>query len=261
MMKKRRLNRKTVKAVFIATAVLLVFTTVGAVRAALASRTEFHVLFELHDIGVTLNENGEPVAWRTYDGNKEAWDTSSDTASLLADVKQVRYGETYDEELTVTNSGRIDEYVRVTVYKYWVDEEGNKASELDPGLIDLKLVSGDNGWIVDDFYTTDERTILYYTAPLKGSDSAADGETSEAFAESVAMDGKIKDHVAQVVSEYDETTGYTTYTTDYIYDGYTFCVDVQVDAIQTHNAEDAAMSAWGRKISIASDGTLSLVEG
>ena len=34
-------------------------------------------------------------------------------------------------------------------------------------------------------------------------------------------------------------------TTIYKYDGVEFHVDVEVDAVQTHNAQDAIKSAWG----------------
>ena len=34
-------------------------------------------------------------------------------------------------------------------------------------------------------------------------------------------------------------------TTTYKYDGVEFHVDVEVDAVQTHNAQDAIKSAWG----------------
>ena len=50
---------------------------------------------------------------------------------------------------------------------------------------------------------------------------------------------------------------YTTITTTYDYDGLQFCVEASVDALQEHNAEDAILSAWGRKVSI-SNGSLSL---
>ena len=46
-------------------------------------------------------------------------------------------------------------------------------------------------------------------------------------------------------------------TTTYDYDGLQFCVEASVDAVQEHNAEDAILSAWGRKVSI-SNGSLSL---
>ena len=50
---------------------------------------------------------------------------------------------------------------------------------------------------------------------------------------------------------------FTTITTAYDYDGLQFCVEASVDAVQEHNAEDAILSAWGRKVSI-SNGSLSL---
>ena len=37
-------------------------------------------------------------------------------------------------------------------------------------------------------------------------------------------------------------------------------VEVEVDAVQEHNAEDAVWSAWGKRISVGEDGILSLVE-
>ena len=259
-MKKRRLNRKTVTAVFFISAVLLVFTSIGAARAAFVTETAYDSIIEMHDIGVTLKENGNPVAWRSYDTKNRAWNTNDDTASLLSDVDEVKYGTSYDEELTVSNSGMIDEYVRVTVYKYWVDADGKKVTDLDPSMIDLELLTEGTNWIIDSSYTTKERTILYYTVPLKGNESVAGGETSKAFAETVELDGKIKNYASQVITK-DEETGNLIYTTEYDYNGFAFCIDVQVDAIQTHNAEDAALSAWGRKISVGSDGSLSLVEG
>ena len=55
-----------------------------------------------------------------------------------------------------------------------------------------------------------------------------------------------------------DENGYTTITTTYDYDGVTFNVEAQVDAVQTHNAEDAIKSAWGVDAQISADGTLSL---
>ena len=42
------------------------------------------------------------------------------------------------------------------------------------------------------------------------------------------------------------------------YDGIVFVLRADVDAVQTHNAEDAIMSAWGVDVSISDDGSLSL---
>ena len=41
-------------------------------------------------------------------------------------------------------------------------------------------------------------------------------------------------------------------------DGVTFNLEAHVDAVQTHNAQDAIKSAWGVNVNVSSDGTLSL---
>ena len=51
---------------------------------------------------------------------------------------------------------------------------------------------------------------------------------------------------------------FKTITTSYDYDGYSFHVEAEVDAVQTHNAKDAIKSAWGVDVVIDSDGTLRL---
>ncbi len=56
----------------------------------------------------------------------------------------------------------------------------------------------------------------------------------------------------------DESTGVTTITYTYTYDGYAFIIKADVQAIQTHNANDAIHSQWGVTNVTESDGTLSL---
>ena len=45
-------------------------------------------------------------------------------------------------------------------------------------------------------------------------------------------------------------------TIRYVYDysGYSFTLDAEVDAVQTHNAQDAIKSAWGVDVNISADG-------
>lgn len=47
--------------------------------------------------------------------------------------------------------------------------------------------------------------------------------------------------------------------TTYDYDGISFQIEVEVDAVQEHNAEDAIWSAWGKRV-VFHDGVLSLVD-
>ena len=42
------------------------------------------------------------------------------------------------------------------------------------------------------------------------------------------------------------------------YDGYSFQVEAEVDAVQTHNAQDAIKSAWGVDVDVAANGDISL---
>ena len=253
------MKRKIVIAAFILMAGTFLFSAFGATRAALITSDIYDSKFEMYDIGVTLNENGTPIAWRFYNGKDRDWVVNKET-SLFASLNEVRYGTQYPELLSVRNSGQIDEYVRVTIYKYWLDKDGNKNPAMDPDLIDLHLLTGDNNWIEDTNYSTKERTVLYYALPLKGTKSVNGGETTTDFADSMMLDEDIKNYVKQETTDYDATSGYTIITTEYIYDGCTFCIDVEVDAVQTHNAEDAALSAWGRAIKIDENGALSLVQ-
>ena len=228
--------------------ILFLFSAVGGARAALTIFSDDYVTeFSMYHIGITLNENEKPLAWRNY--SNESWTVNGD-AKLLGGISGFKYGTTYDEKLSVTNSGSIDEYVRVTVYKYWTDENGNKRTDLDPNLIKLNFLL-DNGWVLDKAYSTDpERTVLYYTKAL------GTGETTPFFTDTVTVDGSIKNYVTQT-EEKNEDTGYTVVTNHYLYDGKEFCIEVQADGVQTHNAEDAILSAWGRKVTV-SDGTLTL---
>mgnify|MGYP000974468329 CR=1 FL=1 len=52
------------------------------------------------------------------------------------------------------------------------------------------------------------------------------------------------------VSEDGKTITYT-----YKYNGYTFHIDAEVDAVQTHNAKDAIKSAWGVDVNVSDDET------
>lgn len=250
MMKKKKFPFKiTTVALLSASAVLLIGSTVGSARAALTYYSEnYSAQVTVSNIGVSLLENGETVSRRDYDTNGE-WNETSGT--LLADLKDqaVAPGKSYPEVLTVQNSGSIDSYVRVILTKSWKDSEGNKDTTLSPDLIDLDLQTG-NGWIVDEKASTEERTILYYTQQVEA------GETTPALSDTVRIDPAVANKVEESVTT--DENGYRTITYTYAYDGYTFELEAEVNAVQTHNAEDAIKSAWGTDVTVAEDGTLSL---
>ena len=250
MMKKKKFPFRVTTAVLLsASAVLLIGSTVGSTRAALTYYSEnYGAEVTVSNIGVSLLENGETVSRRDYDSNGE-WNETS--GALLADLQEetIVPGKKYDEALAVSNSGSIDSYVRVILNKSWTDSEGSTDQNLSPELIDLNLLT-DNGWIIDEDASTAERTILYYTNILPA------GETTPALSDTVRIDPAVADKVTEEVTT--DENGYKTITFTYAYDGYTFELEAEVNAVQTHNAQDAIKSAWGVDVDVADDGTISL---
>lgn len=123
-----------------------------------------------------------------------------------------------------------------------------KDTSLSPELIDLNLLTG-NGWVIDESASTRERTVLYYTNAL------ASGESTTPLSDTISIDPAVGTKVTR--TESTDAEGNTTITMKYAYDGYTFHLDAEVDAVQTHNAEEAIRSAWG--VDVVSDGnTISL---
>ena len=114
-------------------------------------------------------------------------------------------------------------------------------------MIDLELKT-DNGWMIDEESSTEERTILYYSRVLQS------GETSPAFSGRLRIDESVAKKVTQTT---EETANGMKIITSYDYDGVKFCVEATVDAVQEHNAQDAIWSAWGRRVTV-DNGMLSL---
>lgn len=246
---KKKKKSFSVKPVFLfaAAGLLLLGSTVGSTRAALTYYSEnYAVQAEVSKIGVSLLENGEVISKRDYDkDNKWTEEHGELLKNLVKEDEKFALGKSYDEALTVQNSGSIDTFVRVILTKSWTDKDGNKNTQLSPDLIDLNLLT-DNGWVIDESATTKERTVLYYTKLL------GVGESAPAFTDTLMVDPSIGTKVKeQVVSEKD---GQKTIQTIYAYDGYHFTIDAEVDAVQTHNAKDAIKSAWGVDVAVSEDG-------
>ena len=127
------------------------------------------------------------------------------------------------------------------ITKSWQDEEGKKYTELSPDLIELNFLT-DNGWQVARDQSTTERTVLYYTKAVTA------GDTTPALSDTLRINPSIASDVTK--SEKGKTITYT-----YKYNGYTFHIDAEVDAVQTHNAKDAIKSAWGVDVNVSDDET------
>lgn len=188
----------------------------GTTRAALSVRSDPYLTrIETESVSTALLEagtNGRP-------------ERRSGEGDLLQDLEALNVtglftiGQDYERGFAVENDGTLPEYVRASVYRYWTDEEGRRV-DLDPSLIDLRFSTQD-GWHMDETASeTSERTVLWYDRMLYP------GQKTPAFTRTFAIDRRIASESAR-------------------YGSVQFHVEVVVDAVQTHNAQDAMRSAWG----------------
>ena len=226
-------------AAFVAIVTLILVVTIGAASATVAYIAEtYGTRVDMIEIGVSLLENGERISWRDYiSQNNGDWDENEGTLleNMLQKGEKVHLGKAYTEKLSVRNSGTMNEYIRVVIYTYWVDEKtGVKQTSLNPNYINLHLVGLNDYWLEDVTAKTTERTVLYYNRLLKSD------EETPLFSDTVT--------IRPDLYKYGDA-----------YNGKKFMVEVKVDAVQEQNAQDAAASAWGRHVIINPDsGTLSL---
>lgn len=234
-----------------ASVILLLLSTVGSTRAALTYYSENYAMeVTVSSIGVTLQENGSPVSYRNY--IKDDWSDSGSgdlLTNLVPQGETLVPGKNYAESLSVLNSGAIDTYVRVILYRSWQDSQGNKLTSLSPDLIEFHLAQ-DSGWVVDGKASTPERMVLYYTKVLPSQ------ESTPALCDAVRVSNEIYREVEGITVE--ETEEGKTFRTIYRYDGCWMNVKAEVDAVQTHSAAEAIGSAWGVNVDVAADGTLQL---
>ena len=260
-MKKIRRSPVVAGLLFLLAVVLLFAGRVRGTQAALQIYSSDYIsAFELDHIGITLYENGTPVSFRNYGDAAASGFTEKQDGDLvlktLEDDPSFQIGRKYPFVITCKNTGTIDHYLRVTVYKYWVqvgeDEKfglkgwfhglsSNTEKLLDkekhsPATIHLGY-NGSEGyntsaWAKDPDSSTAERDVYYYTGILP-----VGGETAPLF-DTLWVDSSVAKSVIT------KTVGsLTTYT--YAYDGYGFVVQAEADAVQTHNAKAAIRSAWG----------------
>lgn len=198
-----------------AVAVILLFSaTVGGAQAALSARSNnYYSAIELKNIGLDLIKTGPGL-----------------------EGESARIGRDYAFQISGKNTGEIPQYVRVVVYRYWKDENGKILdTNIDPGMIITKFENNtagynDTSWYLDEDSSTVERRIYYYRTVLP---AGKEGIT-ELLYDQVQIDPAVAKVVKIVNGSYV-----------YAYSGLEAVVDVEIDAIQTHHAQDAMRSAWG----------------
>ena len=231
--------------------VLIAGSSVGAASAAFVYTTEAQqVNFSTAQISVALEEANSDNNYNQVEK------LSFENMQSDNDNGGIKIGKKYDEKVRVTNNSNqttgYAEYVRVIVTKSWKNKEGVKDTTLSPELIKLDIA---DGWYLDTTASTSEQSVYYLTSPL------ANGASKD-FISAITLDNEIVTKGAVTTSETDDK-GYTTITTTYEYNGQTFNVDLEVDAVQTHNAVDAIRGAWGVTATTdkADDGNITSING
>lgn len=248
--------------IFVLAAALLAIGGIGGAIAVPTYESNFYTSqIGMQDIGVSLLENGQIRSHRNYNSTMDGtWDLEvpgvlrfdGESSGSPFKFETLVPGVTYPEVLQIQNTGSINTYNRVTIYKYWLDEEENKTNKLSPKMIHLHYVNKDV-WMHDTNSDTDERTVLYYAPLLLGTiDGGGTGQLSVPFVDTVTLDGVLATMVEKDTSEDGKTI-----TTKYKYNDYYFCVEVTVDAVQEKNAEDAILSCWGKNVNIMADLSMS----
>lgn len=193
-------------------------------------------------------ENGVVVANRNYVSDGKWDETSGILFRNIVDVNgNLKIGKKYPYEISVKNSGEIDTYVRIILKKSMYNKDGEKATDLSLDALDLHLLNSDD-WIVDETVTTKDRMVMYYKKILLV------GETTTSLTDYIRIDDSILWKAEE--KNITEKNGYATIMMDYTYDGINFAIDIEADAVQTHNAEEAIQSAWGRDVTIDSNGNI-----
>lgn len=201
-------------------------------------------LIYMSAIGVSLLENGEIINSRDYylDGTWSGNDEGKLFKNLLGENDIYLIGKTYNEEICAKNTGRIDEYVRIIITKSWQDTEGKRATNISPDFIELNFLENTN-WVISENQSTRERVVAYYKKILET------GESTDNIINGIRLNEEVK-------NEYNITNNDGNIEITKIYDGYSFEVSVEIDAVQTHNAVDAIKSAWGVDVTINDNGEI-----
>ena len=125
---------------------LLLFSSVGGTRAAVNFVSQYYQAeMQVSDIGVSLLENGNIISYRDYDSWEIGTDTRSGrweeaTGKLLENMpltkkddgtEVVELNKPYEEMLAVQNTGTIAQYVRVSIYRYWINAEDAESEKND----------------------------------------------------------------------------------------------------------------------------------
>ena len=213
------------------------------------NKIKVHGANEMYSLGISLIENDNVISYRNYNNESNEYDTKEGVlVEQFGITKDFIPGKIYQEKLAAKNTGEIDQYIRVQIYKFWTNKDGEKLRN-NPDLINMNITN-DTRWIIDESASTAERTVLLYNEILKKD------EVTPNFLESFYVDSSIRNKVHYTTRKEGENT---IIMTERAFNGINLNIEVKVDAISVHNAQDQIWSAWGIKVETDSNGDISLI--
>ncbi|MBR4707289.1 MAG: hypothetical protein IKP29_04460 [Pseudobutyrivibrio sp.] len=222
-------NKYKMPLVILAAGMLIVLaSSAGATRAAMVYQSAAQeVDFSTAEFSIDIEEE--------VDGQYQSLKTANElNFSTIKLDEKFKVGKLYPEKLRVVNNSNektgYSEYVRVVLRKSWYKD--GKNTNLDPALIKISVAEG---WWENPAESTPEQKVYYRSAPL------ACGETAD-FITGIQVDNSITTFVEMKEVE-------AGIVNEYLYNGEEVFIEIQADAVQTHNAKDAMYAAWGIKAS------------
>lgn len=224
---------------------LLAISAVGSTRAALTQTENMQYNLSVSDLSVDLYEK-QAEKYVSVSGKEDKLLTT-----LVGDGEKFQIGKTYKEQTAFSNDGNYDAYVRVIITKSWKDGTV-KDTTLDPALIGVTMADS-GAWYKDEAASTQEREVYYYKTVVAAPERDEDNNIVTLDYVPITSTISVKNDVTQIVTK-NGTTG--NITTTYDYDGKSFDLDIEVDALQTHNAVDAAKASWGVALELDENGNI-----
>lgn len=243
------MNKKIKKYFFITCTIILILEMVFAYNSKKSNAADIYT----SNIGVSLVENGTIISKRDYAGDGQ-WNgtTEGEFSGELFELEptMIQFGKKYKEEMCVQNTGAIDEYVRVIITKKWIDADGKKNNGLNSEFIRIETNNQEN-WIITEDKSIKERYVMYYKKIIPS------GEYSTNFIDNIIIDPEV---IKKYEIEEEITTEGKVITMKSLYDNNSVDLNIEVDAVQTHNAEEAMKSAWGVIATIDENGNITNIK-
>lgn len=133
------------------------------------------------------------------------------------------------------NTADYELYMRITIRKFWEDQDGNKKTDLDAKYIKL-IIDRPKDWIIDDSDSENgEELTLYFRRPIKADENTGD---------------ILKKIEIENISSSEQNE----------YAGLRARVFLDADAVQKTAAQEAILSEWGLDVKIDENGVLNKVD-